>query len=155
MIKSAFASLLEAVHLASTSFLFVCAFWTSAWTDKVRGSKYVDLPSGRSGRIGAELSPILQEQGIWLAVGALFLAGAVGFLRADARKLTALLRLTAAGGAVLMILWATSGISPNLIHRPWNGLLIATGANLLFTAFMIGGGKGGSSSGVNAGDKKR
>lgn len=155
MMKKAAAMLLEVVQLMLTAFLFTSSFWTCTFTNQVKTSKYVELDRSTASMIGTGTKEVLLEQGIWIAAGAFVSLAVASFLRADMKKVFGLLRLLAGATALMMVLWASTGLPEQLHHRPWNVLFIATGLNLAMTALLIGGGKGGSSKSAPSADSKK
>ncbi|MCG3133757.1 MAG: hypothetical protein HMLKMBBP_00991 [Planctomycetes bacterium] len=155
MMKKAAAMLLETVQLLLTAFLFTSAFWSCTFMNQVKSAKLVDLDRGTTSLISAGTKEVLLEQGIWVAAGAFIALAVASFLRADMKKVFGLLRLLSGATALMMVLWAGTGLPENLHHRPWNVLFIATGLNLAMTAMMIGGGKGGSSKSAAPSDSKK
>lgn len=145
--KKIFAGLLESLHLLATALLFATTFWLAPLADPLRGWKATELASFAS-RFHDTSQDFLRSRGPWVAALALTFAAVAGILRGDAKKLTAMLRIVAAGAGLLFSLWAALDLPAARLPQAWNGLFTCVTFTLLLTGFLVGGkgGGGGSSS---------
>ena len=146
MMKKLGASLFEVVGLAVTAILFTLALWVAAIPAPVRAWKGSGLSASHADGIGPELERLLLIRGPWIAAIGLVAAAVASVLRGDAKRVVSTLRIVSAGCALLFALWAFMGLPAERMPHAWNSLFVAAGANLVFTAFLIGGKGGGKAA---------
>lgn len=153
MMKKLGASLCEAIGLAVMAVLFTITLCVAAIPAPVRSWKGSGLEQAHAEGITVQLERLLLVRGPWIAAIALIAAAVASVLRSDARKLVSGLRLVAAGSALLFALWAYMDLPAHRLPHAWNSLFVASGATLVLTAFLVGGGKGGGSKAAGASGK--
>ena len=146
MMKKLGASFLEVVQMAAFAILLVFTAWIATIPGPVRAWKGSGLASTRAETVAGELQQYLMARGPWIAaIGLAAILGA-GFLRNEKAKMWGLVRVVAAGAALMFAFWAAADLKEYRLPTAWNCLFVATGATVVCTALMIGG-KGGGGGG--------
>ena len=173
MMRRFFGGLFETIHVLGVAVFFAVGgaltlFSAPSWLARISATS-----PEQAARHFYEVASLIGRHGWWIAAGAL-LAGAIApYARGDGKKIVAWLRLACATVALVIVIaaWGAEG-SQHILDgeaerggraaslrwhsdkapTPWNGLLAATGLNLLLGAFQISGGAGKKPKGE--GEKK-
>lgn len=112
----------------------------------------------------SEITSLIGRNGLWIVLAALVGGIVAPYARGDGKKLLAWVRVACVGAAAIIVLltWGRFASLPHVLPAdaergkaadtipwrsdkkptPWNGLLLATGMNLVLGAFQITGGAG-------------
>ena len=150
MMKKILAAVLEVLQLASNALLFAVTLWLSSLPAPLRDWRPARLGGAREGNLGGEFRQFLLARGPWVAGIALFAVALSGYLRGDTKRMVPMVRVVAAGCALLFTLWAFMDLPDRRLVHAWNCLFVSVVAGLVCTALMIGGAKGGSKSSSTA-----
>jgi hypothetical protein len=153
----------EALHVLGVALFFGIALVLTVLTAPDWLARIGKVSPESAAHYFNEITSLIGRKGLWIMLAALLGAIAAPYARADGKKVIAWVRVACVAAAAVIVLftWGRFESLPKVLPAdaeggknaadripwrsdkkptPWNGLLFATGLNLMLGAFQISGG---------------
>jgi hypothetical protein len=166
----------EALQVLGMALFFGIALVLTVLTAPGWLAKLGHISPESAARYFTDITSLIGRNGLWIVLAALVGGIIAPYARADGKKMLAWIRVVcvAAAAVIVLLTWGGFESLPRVLPAeaeggkhaadampwrsdkkptPWNGLLVATGMNLLLGAFQITGGAGKKPAGGGGGGK--
>ena len=163
----------EALQVLGMALFFGIALVLTVLTAPGWLAKLGHISPESAARYFTDITSMIGRNGLWIVLASLVGGIIAPYARGDGKKLLAWTRVVcvAAAAVIVLLTWGNFASLPHVLPAdaenkraadtipwrsdkkptPWNGLLLATGMNLLLGAFQISGGAGKKPAGGGGG----